>query len=127
MAATIRTADKVAHGLTRNLPVYLGTAAPTYATEPHGVIGADDCILTVALDSTVAQTTNITCWVKSTFANQWFKAGANNGFYQKSFEASGQDVFVLPEGSTYFLQGNYAISKSLVYTDGGNFPSGTIN
>lgn len=130
MALTMRTADKVAHPVSRFLgqsaAVPTGVALPTAAPNPnagnwevaHGITGSDDCILTVALDNTVAQTTVISCLWWSAKANQWLKAGANNGIYQKSFEAGGTDVFVLPENVPYYLFGNFAISAGLVYTDG---------
>jgi hypothetical protein len=130
MSSTFRTADKVAHTLNRFLgqgPVNPGgVALPTAPPSPingswnqaHGQVGSDDCVLTVALDNSVAQTTLINCLWWSSKANQWMKAGANSGVYSKSFEAGGADVFVLPEGVAYYLYGADAIAAGLVYTDG---------
>jgi hypothetical protein len=138
MALAMRTADKVAHSVQRFLGQSstnpTGVALPTAAPSPtagnwevaHGSVGTDDCVLTVALDNTVAQTTVINCLYWSAKANQWLKAGANNGIYSKSFEAGGSDVFVLPEGSKYYLYGNFAISAGLVYVDGAG-PNGNID
>ena len=142
MSETFRTADKVAHSVQRFLGqsaatptgIALPTAAPASLAAPlaasptiaHGMTGSDDCVLTVALDNSVAQTTVISCYYYNAFAKQWLKAGANNGIYSKSFEAGGSDVFVLPESSLYYLQGSFAISAGLVYVDGAAI-SGGVN
>lgn len=126
MAMTMRTANLVAHPPNRVFPVALPTAAPSPITNPnqgHGVTGSDDCILTVAVDSTVSGNTTIYCYFWSATAKQWLKAGAAASVYSKLFEPGSADVFVLPEGVAYYLYGSQAIAQGLLYVDGQQFNS----
>lgn len=114
MAQTFRPAGAVGHKTTRfptnsrtGATVGISTAAPSPLsdwTQAMGRSGADDCVLTIATNSSYPATTALTLWIFNSHLGQWVTAGAASGTNTKTFGPNNQDVFTVPEGSMWFLQ-----------------------
>lgn len=120
MALTVRTAESVAHSLTRQIIGGTANSAPTANTPSvaHGITGSDDCILTIGIDGAVSGNTTITVYIWSTAMNQWLFAGANSGYYQKVFEPGSCDAVAIPEGTLFFIKSSQTLTQGQIFVDG---------
>jgi hypothetical protein len=134
MAVTVRAAANVAHKPSRNIPGGLSAnAAPPNLNDVNlalGRTGTDDCILTIGLSNSIGggpYYINVYYWCA--ILKEWLKAGANDSFYQKAFEAGGTDVYLLPENSFWWagVATGGAIAAGKAVSDGFDFTPNTVD
>jgi hypothetical protein len=146
MAGHIRTSNCVANLATRvvkqAVPGSMPATVALSSTSPlglgpivaHGRAGSEQTTLTVSFRSDISASAVVSCWIYEPFGTstngltgggEWFKAGANNGVYQKTFEPSGKDVFVVPENCLFYLQlaSGGPVGAGQCFTDGTDPPN----
>jgi hypothetical protein len=113
VAQTYRPAGAVGHKTSRfptnsrtGATVGITTAAPAAndISQGMGQTGGDDCVLTIATNSSYPAATALTLWLWNSHLGDWVTAGAAAATNTKTFGPRAQDVFTTPEGSIWYLQ-----------------------